>query len=128
MLYILFYFYVIDNYISDPCTYVIPNDIVIYQWLALDLEQWISNNKIYNNVIQNNISSCQIRSIKLGGKTCVTLLVCGSVVTTIARSFYDKELSHLDLQRLSHLVNIKVAGGVDTLPLLCRSLGEVAVV
>ena len=29
--YIVFYFYVIDNYktISDPCTYVILNDIVI---------------------------------------------------------------------------------------------------
>lgn len=54
--------------------------------------------------------SCQI-GITIEGKTCTALLDCGSMVTTIGKPFFDRELSHLTLQPLSRLVDIEGAGG-----------------
>ena len=55
--------------------------------------------------------------VKVGGKTNFALIDCGSMVTTIAKSFYDPQLSHIDLQPLSQLMGIGGAGG-QSLPYL----------
>lgn len=51
--------------------------------------------------------------VALAGKECNSLLDSGSQVTTIPKSFYDQNLSHLPIESLHELLEIEAANGQD---------------
>lgn len=51
--------------------------------------------------------------VTLAGKECNSLLDSGSQVTTVPKSFYDQNLSHLPIESLYELLEIEAANGQD---------------
>ena len=51
--------------------------------------------------------------VALAGKECNSLLDSGSQVTTVPKSFYDQNLSHLPIKSLYNLLEVEAANGQD---------------